>query len=252
MNVAVMGSGSGTILEAVYHEQMLLGAKSPYRICAVFSDRQCRCQELAKQWGIPALHLPLKRFLRDAGFDDIKDPVGRRAYDIEIVRMLMECGARYGFQADVILLAGYMRLVTSDFLRAFPNKVLNVHPADLTTLDATGRRRYVGAHAVYDALTSGESQTRSSVILVDDGIDTGPLLVSGPWVSYEEGEPVDTERAKKHQERQKELSDWPACVAALKLMANGRLGLSRDGKVLLDSVALPKAGVDMAALAEVL
>jgi len=91
------------------------------------------------------------------------------------------------FEVDVVALGGYMSYLTL-------NRCINVHPADLSVLDAEGKRKYVGDNAVVDAIVAGEKILRSSTIWTDKGVDTGPILMfpilsrfnclnpSNPWL----------------------------------------------------------------------
>jgi len=73
---------------------------------------------------------------------------------------------------DLVVLAGYMHLLTKPFLARFPGRIVNVHPSLLPA--------FPGAHAVEDALAAGVDTTGVTVHLVDEGIDTGPILVQEP------------------------------------------------------------------------
>jgi len=78
---------------------------------------------------------------------------------------------------DTVLLLGYLHIVTEPLLTAFPNRILNVHDADLTLRDVDGGPLYPGLHSTLDAIMAGESETRSSVHLVTPQLDAGPVLV---------------------------------------------------------------------------
>jgi len=197
LQVAVFGSGSGSNLEA------LLRAEGSYKVALVFTDRECRCRQIARTRGIPLISFFFKNFKG-----------GREAYDREVLRLLRGESQRLGLAVDLVFLAGYMRLVTAPLLNAFPGRVLTVHPADLRN-----GRKYVGTDAVRQALEAGEGRTRSTVILVDEGMDTGPILTEGPWVEYSEGYPLTEEKVRRHQEKQKKESDWPAAIEAVKKIA---------------------------------
>lgn len=219
MNVVVFGSGTGTNLEALLRDQI----KPPllYRVRAVFADRECRILEIGKRESLPVIYHPFSQFMKERGSTDPHDRAVRYAYDEKSARLLDACAAKHGFSIQCVVLAGYMRIVYSPLLKRYRSRILNVHPADLTRLDAQGKRCYVGSDVVYKALIHGETRTRSSVISVEEGIDTGPLFVLGPWVPYEEGYPVTRERANRHQEKQKKLSDWPALTEAVRRLALG-------------------------------
>lgn len=72
------------------------------------------------------------------------------------------------FEPDLVILSGFMRLVPPAFVHRFAPMLLNTHPAYLP--------EFPGAHAVRDALAAGATETGASVIVVDDGVDTGPIL----------------------------------------------------------------------------
>lgn len=208
MRLAVFGSGSGTNLEAI-----LECGEDSFQVTAVFSDRQCRFLQIAEAAEIPTLFLSYSDFKKEHSGSAIN--VGE-AYDQAILKLLLP------FDIDLILLAGYMRIVHSPLLDHFQNRIINVHPADLTLQDENGKRRFVGAHAVEDALKAGVRKTRSTVHVVDSGVDSGPILLLGPEVVYTYGEPATEEKIRQHQEKQKKESDWPACIEAIRQIAEGR------------------------------
>ena len=222
MHVVVFGSGSGTNLEALLRAQKQT-PNPKFQIKALFTDRQSRLLEIGKRECIPVVYHSFVKFFKERGLENYQDQTMRHQYDEEVVHLLNQCAKSFAFHIDLIVLAGYMRLLTPVLLDAFPNKILNIHPADLSVLDAQGKRLYIGIDAVYEALKQGEKQTRSSVILVDREIDAGPVLVEGPWVQYSEGYPVTRDKAQRHQMKQKALSDWPACIQAVQLIAEGKL-----------------------------
>jgi len=178
-----------------------------YRIVAAFADRQCGFLEIARGHNLPAICHPYSEHRGS-----------KEEYDAEIHESLRSYGP------DIIFLAGYMRLIRAPLLKAYPNRILNVHPADLTLIDDRGNRKYVGADALADALRQGETATRSSVIIVDEGIDTGHIVALGPSVAYAGGRPLTEEALSKHREKHKRLSDWVVSVDALNLVATGNCG----------------------------
>jgi folate-dependent phosphoribosylglycinamide formyltransferase PurN len=92
----------------------------------------------------------------------------REKYDGETARLLQG--------ADVILLLGYLYVITEPLLAAFPGRILNIHDADLTLRRADGSPRYPGLHATRDAIFAGERETRSSVHVVTSQVDAGPVM----------------------------------------------------------------------------
>jgi phosphoribosylglycinamide formyltransferase 1 len=206
LSIAVFGSGSGTNLLALLRHQKL-NMPSHYEVKAIVTDRECYCLQIAKDHQIPSFTHHYHK------------PDTREQYDRKTCSMLDTLAEQHHFLIDLIVLAGYMRLVSPYFLEHYGYRVINVHPADLQAVNHEGQRKYVGAHAVFDALHAGERQTRSTVIQVDNTVDTGPILGFGPWVEYTEGEPITKEKAAKHQEKQKRESDWPALIQVVEHIA---------------------------------
>jgi folate-dependent phosphoribosylglycinamide formyltransferase PurN len=95
----------------------------------------------------------------------------RKEFDAETLSMLRE------FDVDAVVLLGYLFVITEPLLAAFPDRILNIHDADLTLRNADGSPRYPGLHATRDAIFAGERETRSSVHLVTPQLDGGPVIV---------------------------------------------------------------------------
>ncbi len=244
MNVVVMGSGKGVNLEFLLEAQKK-SPSPPFRIKALFVNKKCRFQEIGEREGIPVIYHSFVNFSRREEISRMTAQDARLQYDQEIVELLQECSKKYRFTVDMILLAGYMQLLSKALLNTFPNKVLNIHPADLSVLNLQGNRAYTGLNAVYEALLAGESFTRSNIILVNEEIDGGPVLVSGPKVSYVEPRPVTAELANIHQEKQKLLSDGPACLRAITLISQGRIGIDQKNIIYIDGTKQSDKGYDM-------
>ncbi len=233
MHVAAFGSGTGTILRAMIWAQKKI-KKPPFKIKLLFTDQECLFQKIAEEENLPLLFHPWN------------PKISREEYDSKGLELLNTFSRIQKCPIDFILLAGFMRIMSKVWLQAFPYKILNIHPADLTVLDAQGNRKFIGANAVFKALQEGSQRTRTTAILIDEAIDGGPILVSGPWIDYQEGYPIDKMKSAKHQEKQKEASDWPACLAALKLIAEGRLKLRLpDRDVILNDKKLPPCGYEL-------
>lgn len=146
--VGVLASGSGTNLQALL--DATADPAHPARIAVVLSDRaDAYALERARAAGVPAIHVPRSR--------------DRAEHDGRMVAHLRAHGVEW------VCLAGYMRIVTSALLSAFPWRVLNIHPALLPA--------FPGLHAQEQALRAGVRITGCTVHLVDEGTDTGPILV---------------------------------------------------------------------------
>jgi phosphoribosylglycinamide formyltransferase-1 len=142
--IGVLVSGEGTNLQA------LLEAGLP--VAAVASNNtKARALDRATQAGIEAAAFPALEF------------DSREHRDEELAEWLAER------DVELVVLAGFMQLLTAPFLERFPGRILNVHPSLLPA--------FPGAHAVEDALTHGVKVTGATVHFVDEGIDTGPIVL---------------------------------------------------------------------------
>jgi folate-dependent phosphoribosylglycinamide formyltransferase PurN len=120
--------------------------------------------------GVPFLLHPLRAFHRGM-HAPLRDLRTRAYYDHVMVEMLGEV------RPDLVVLDGYLYVLTAPMLAAFPGRILNVHHSDLTLQDDRGRPRYPGLRAVRDAVISGERQTRATAHFVTEEVDGGPLLL---------------------------------------------------------------------------
>ncbi len=148
LTVAVLISGTGSNLRA------LLDAASepdfPARIIVVGADRQADGFAHAEAYGIPTFMVPFQEF------------DSREAWGEELLAHLDV------WEPDLVVLSGLMRLLPAAVVAAWAPRLINTHPAYLP--------EFPGAHGVRDALAAGVTETGASVIVVDDGVDTGPIL----------------------------------------------------------------------------
>lgn len=149
LRVVVLISGGGTNLKA-----LLEAADSPdfpARVVAVGSDVEAGGLAFAEERGIPTFVVPLNGFPdRDAWGDELLEQVAV-------------------WEPGLTVLSGFMRLLPERVVAALAPGLINTHPAYLP--------EFPGAHGVRDALAAGVDQTGASVIVVDGGIDTGPVIV---------------------------------------------------------------------------
>lgn len=162
--IAVFASGSGSnlqaILDAIDREEIKGG-----RVELVISDREdAYALERARSRSIPT------RVFKP------KDYANREAMDRDIVEYLNK------YRIDLVVLAGYMRLLTPYFVSAYKDRILNIHPALLPA--------FPGAHGVRDALEYGVKVSGCTIHLVDEGVDTGPIILQEAVPVY----PQDTEK----------------------------------------------------------
>lgn len=149
MNVAVLASGTGTNLQALIDR---VHGRDGVTIVAVGSDRpDAQALARARSAGIPE-----RAFVADRYGD-------RRERDLAIADWFSALGA------ELVVAAGYMRLLDPTFLDAFPQRVINVHPALLPA--------FPGLHVVQQALDYGVKVFGVTVHFLDSGIDSGPIIL---------------------------------------------------------------------------
>lgn len=152
MKIGVLASGSGSNLQAILDAApQLRRSGAAVEIAVVICNVPgARALERAQKAGVPAVLLPHKG-------------VQREEYDARLVAELRR------HEVELVCLAGFMRLLTPVLLRAFENKILNIHPSLLPA--------FPGLHAVKQALDAGVRVSGCTVHVVDEGTDTGPILV---------------------------------------------------------------------------
>ena len=196
LKIGVLLSGSGTNLQAIIDEA---GEGLPVDIVRVVSSRpDAYGIEGAKAAGIPVTVLN-----RDA----YADP---EAADARIVAELREAGAEY------VVMAGYMRKVTPVMLDAFPDRVLNLHPALLPS--------FKGAHAIADAFGAGVKVTGITVHFANEDYDKGPIVAQRA-VEVREGDTLEALEARIHE------AEHALYPEVLRLVAEGRVSVGEDRKV---------------------
>lgn len=169
LKIGVLLSGSGTNLQAIIDA---IAGGLPTDIVLVVSSRpDAYGIERARAAGIPTLVMNREKYA------DVL------AADAQIVEALREAGAEY------VVMAGYMRKVTSVMLDAFPNRVLNLHPALLPS--------FKGAHAIADAFNAGVKVTGVTVHFANADYDKGPIVAQRA-ITVAENDTLDTLEAKIH------------------------------------------------------
>ncbi|MGE5049738.1 MAG: phosphoribosylglycinamide formyltransferase [Deltaproteobacteria bacterium] len=189
MRLGVLASGSGSNLQAIL-DACASGAVRAQVAAVICNVPGARALQRAEQAGVPAVLLP------HGGFGS------RDAYDREVVATLRRHGV------DLVCLAGFMRLITPALLRAFENKILNIHPSLLPA--------FRGLHAVRQALAAGVRISGCTVHVVDEGTDSGPILVQAA-VPVLDGDTEETLAARIL------VQEHRCYVRALALWADGRV-----------------------------
>lgn len=190
--LVVLASGTGSLLQA-----LLTAATGDYpaRIVAVGVDRSCAATEIAAAAGLPTFTVRLG------------DHPDRSAWDAALT------AATAAHSPDLVISAGFMKILGPEFLSRFPGRVLNTHPALLPA--------FPGAHGVHDALAYGVKVTGCTVHVVDAGTDTGPVLAQRAVPVYDDDDETTLHERIKVVERRL-LADVVARVATGGLRCIGR------------------------------
>ncbi|MGN0853078.1 MAG: phosphoribosylglycinamide formyltransferase [Kiritimatiellia bacterium] len=191
LKLGVLGSGSGSNMQAIVDAIETGGLDAEIRL--VLADvPDAKILERAKRHGIPAQHLDCAPWKTK-----LEGPAEERC-----IRLLTDAGC------DTVVLAGFMRIVKAKLLAAFPQRVLNVHPALLPA--------FPGVHSWTQALDYGCKVAGVTVHFVDAGTDSGPIIVQRCVPVLEDDTPETLHARIQEQEHL-------AFPEALRLLAAGRL-----------------------------
>ncbi len=189
MNIAVFASGSGTNLQALIDR--VKDGYIPAKIALLVSDKpDAFALERAKKAGIETFVLSPK------GFSSRED------YDKAIIKKLKEKNI------SLIILAGFMRLVSGYFVSQYKNKIMNIHPALLPL--------FKGTHGVRDALKAGAKKSGATVHFVDEKLDHGPIILQSEVPVKKD----DTEETLHKRIHEQEYIIYPKAV---KLFVEGKI-----------------------------
>ncbi|NBA97750.1 phosphoribosylglycinamide formyltransferase [Pseudomonas sp. R5(2019)] len=206
-DVVVLLSGTGSNLQALIDSTQ--GGDNPARIRAVISNRaDAYGLQRARDAGIEA------RVLDHKGFE------GREAFDTALMALIDE------FSPKLVVLAGFMRILSADFVRHYQGRLLNIHPSLLP--------KYKGLHTHQRALDAGDREHGCSVHFVTEELDGGPLVVQAVVAV----ELADTAQSLAQRVHGQEHQIYPL---AMRWFAEGRLSLGEQGAI-LDGQPLPASG----------
>lgn len=205
-NVVVLISGSGSNLQALIDS---LGADNPVRICAVVSNRaDAFGLQRAQAAGI-ATHVVQH-----------KDFADREAFDAALMELIDT------HQPELVVLAGFMRILTSGFVRHYQGRLLNIHPSLLP--------KYKGLDTHRRALEAGDQEHGCSVHFVTEELDGGPVAIQAAF-TVEADERIDKLTDRVH------AAEHIIYPLAVRWFAEGRLHLAEQG-AMLDGILLPATG----------
>jgi phosphoribosylglycinamide formyltransferase-1 len=206
-NVVVLLSGTGSNLQALIDSTQ--AGDNPARISAVISNRaDAYGLERARNAGIAA------QVLEHSGFE------GREAFDAALIKLIDQ------YQPHLVVLAGFMRILSAGFVRHYQGRLLNIHPSLLP--------KYKGLHTHRRALEAADAEHGCSVHFVTEELDGGPLVVQAV-IPVQLGDTPQTLAQRVHTQ---EHQIYPLAV---RWFAEGRLRLGEHGAV-LDGQPVPASG----------
>jgi phosphoribosylglycinamide formyltransferase 1 len=193
VKLGILLSGRGSNFEAIARN--VREGRLNCEIGFVFSNRpDAPGLAIAREYGLPCGSISSR------GID-------REEFDLQVIELLNQ------HRVDLVCLAGYMRLLSGAFVRAFPQRILNIHPSLLPA--------FPGLDAQYQALMHGVKVTGCTVHLVDENLDSGPILLQAA-VPVSDDDTVETLSARILREEHRIYSEAIAWVLAGNYRINGR------------------------------
>ena len=206
LDIAVLVSGGGTNLQAII-DKIENGSLKDVRIVKVISNKEgAYALERAKKHGIEAACISPKTFgTRDEYFKTMEDEIKRSG-------------------AGLIVLAGFLVVLSDSFVRAFEGKIINIHPSLIPSFCGDG---FYGLKVHEEALRRGVKVTGATVHFVDEGTDTGPIIIQKA-VYTENGDTPEV-----LQKRVMEEAEWIILPQAIQAIADGRVHI-KDGRAYIE------------------
>lgn len=206
MKIAVMVSGGGTNLQAII-DGIASGSITNTEISLVYSNNpNAYAIERAKKAGIPYAVKSPKEF------------ENRDDFNKALLMILQDANP------DLIVLAGCLVVIPECVVKAFPNKIINIHPSLIPAFCGTG---FYGLKVHEQVLKRGVRVSGATVHFVDEGTDTGPIILQKPVMIRQDDTP------EVLQKRIMEQAEWKIMPMAIDMIANGRVRVE-DHKVIID------------------
>ncbi len=206
MRIAVLVSGGGTNLQAII-DSIADGTITNTEICLVYSNNpNAYAIERAKKAGIPTAVKSPKEFANRADFNEA------------LLKILVDAAP------DLIVLAGCLVVIPEAVVKAFPNKIINIHPSLIPSFCGTG---YYGLKVHEKVLERGVRVSGATVHFVDEGTDTGPIILQKAVYVRQDDTPETLQR------RIMEQAEWKIMPMAIDLIANGKVKIENN-KVVID------------------
>lgn len=205
LKIAVLVSGGGTNLQAII-DRIADGTITNTEISVVISNnKNAYALERAKQAGIKALCI------------SPKDYESREEFNENFLKKLDS------FDVDLVVLAGFLVVIPEKMIAGYRNRIINIHPSLIPAFCGTG---YYGLKVHEGALSRGVKVTGATVHFVDEGTDTGPIILQKP-VAVQNGDTPEI-----LQRRVMEEAEWKILPQAIDLIANGKVSVI-DGKAVV-------------------
>lgn len=201
LNVVVLVSGGGTNLQAII-DAVEAGAITNTKITGVISNnKNAYALERAKKHGISAQCISPKDFETRDRFNEVF---------LETIDSM---------QPDLIVLAGFLVVIPESMIAKYRNRIINIHPSLIPSFCGTG---YYGLKVHEAALARGVKVVGATVHFVDEGTDTGPIILQKA-VEVEQGDTPEV-----LQRRVMEQAEWQILPKAIELIANGRIQVEEN------------------------
>ncbi|MCR5355448.1 MAG: phosphoribosylglycinamide formyltransferase [Lachnospiraceae bacterium] len=205
MKIAVLVSGGGTNLQAII-DKIADGTITNTEISLVIANNEgAYALERAIKAGIEAECISPKNF------------PSREEFNVALTNRLVESGV------DLVVLAGFLVNIPPMMVEKFPNRIINIHPSLIPSFCGKG---FYGLHVHEGVLARGVKVTGATVHFVDDGTDTGPIILQKAVEVRQDDDP------KSLQLRVMEQAEWNILPQAIDLIANGRVSVV-DGRVII-------------------
>ncbi|HWQ31071.1 MAG TPA: CoA-binding protein, partial [Negativicutes bacterium] len=234
MRVIGFASGSGNTLWQVLDLQKRLEATSegaPFEVVGLFSDSEgSKAEETAAMLGIPAVSLDIREYYKEAG-KPLKNMEIRASFDEKVYELIKP------FNADVILLAGYVWATTGIIVDNY--LVVGLHPGDLSVQDELGNRIFAGADGVGSTLSAGWGTICSSAYLATASIDGGPVLMLSPDISIDYSMEQDPQELRKFYLKQVNGHNRLLAAQVINEIARGSFAYDNMGQLLFMEKPIP-------------
>ena len=206
LKIAVLVSGGGTNLQAII-DKIAEGMITNTEIAVVISNnKNANALERAKQAGIEAVCV------------SPKDYENREQFNQEFLKTLDS------YQVDLVVLAGFLVVIPPAMIQKYENRIINIHPSLIPSFCGTG---YYGLKVHEGALARGVKVTGATVHFVDEGTDTGPIILQKA-VEVQNGDTPEI-----LQRRVMEQAEWEILPRAIHLIANGKVTV-KDKKAVVE------------------